>query len=394
MRDLKRYLTLIFLSLLFAPAGLAFEPELVLEMQVEEKTISGNILDGKLILSSQERFRVLTSEGKESYPQDPNSDQANLKPNQGLVTSEDGEFFGIATYTKDASPGFLAAERFELFSADGKKLWEIEKPEVSDFYISDRAKLIVGISSADGSPESPLVFYNNAGDLIFDTKIRFPQGVSFSSNGKYVLVNSAKDGLLVFNDAGDLSAGQLTQMRSTGKANFGTCEQSTISSDGEYIATVSNGELKFYHQSKSIGNPLKINPLVRGMSFSPENEYLGVFDKKNLYLFEVKTGKLLWRYALEQPELSFISVDVSDDAEKIIAGMDFDKGRKFPPEERHTKGLVYLFDKDGKIIWEKQLSYKLWSAFFPRVQFSSDGKRFCIITREKIYLFKGNGKEK
>ena len=375
MRNLKRCLTLVFLFFLFN-YGLAFEPELIFEIPVEEKTISGNILDGKLILSSQERFRVLTSEGKESY-------RANLKPNQGLVTSEDGEFFGIATYSKDASPGFLAAERFELFSSEGKKLWEIDPAfGGTDFYISNGAKLVVGISSADGSPESPLVFYNNAGDLIFGTKIRFPQGISFSSNGKYVLVNSAKDGLLAFDDSGDL------------KANFGLCEKFAISADGEYVATISAGNLKFYHQSKSIGNPLKINPLVRGLSFSPENEYLSVIDKKNLYLFEVKTGKLLWRYALKQPELSFISVDVSDDAEKIIAGMDFDKGRKFPPEERHTKGLVYILDKDGKILWEKQLSYKLWSAFFPRVQFSSDGKRFCIITREKVYLFKGNGKEK
>jgi len=149
MRDLKRYLTLIFLSLLFAPAGLAFEPELIFEMPVEGKTVSGDILDGKLILTSRESFRVLTSEGKESY-------QKNLKPNQGLVTSEDGEFFGIATYSKDASPGFLAAERFELFSSEGKKLWEIDPAfGGTDFYISNGAKLVVGISSADRSPESP-----------------------------------------------------------------------------------------------------------------------------------------------------------------------------------------------------------------------------------------------
>ena len=376
MRDLKRYLTLIFLSLLFAPAGLAFEPELVLEMPVEGKTISGDILDGKLILSSQERFWVLTPEGKESY-------QADLKPNQGLVASEDGKFFGITTYSKDASPGFLAAKRFELYSADGRKLWEIDPAfGGTNFYISNGAKLVVGISSGEGSRESRLVFYNHTGKLITSTKIAFPQGISFSSNGKYLLVNSAKGGLLGFDGSGDLIA------------NFGPCERFAISSDGEYVATISAGNLKFYHQGKPIGNPTKINPLVRRMSFSPENKYLGVIDKKNLYLFEVGTGKLLWHYTLDKPELSFISMDLSGNAEKMITGVDFDKGREVSPKERHTQGRVYIFDKDGKIIWEKQLSYKLWSAFFPRVQFSSDGKRFCIITKEKVYLFKGNGKEK
>jgi len=363
---------LAFLLFLFK-FGLAFEPELVLEMPVEGKTIKGDILDGKLILSSQEKFWVITPKGKESF-------QMNLKPNQGLVTSEKGEFFGITTYSKGAPAGFLAAKRFELYSTDGKKLWEVDPAfGGTAFYISNGANLVVGISSGEGSLESRLVFYNHIGDLIFGTRISFPQGISFSSNGKYVLVNSAKDGLLTFDDSGDLTA------------NFGLCEKFAISSDGEYMATISAGNLRFYHQGKPIGNGLKINLLVREMSFSLENKYLSVIDKKNLYLFEVQTGKLVWQYTLDQPELSFISVDISSDAEKIIAGIDFDKGRKAPPEQRHTKGLVYIFDKDGKSIWGNELSYKLWSSLFPRVQFSSDGKRFSIITREKIYSFKGNG---
>ncbi len=374
MKTLRNCLAFVLLLLLFK-YGLAFEPELVLEVSVEGKTISGDILDGELILSSQERFWVLTPEGKESY-------QADLGPNQGLVASEDGKFFGITTYSKDASPGFLAAERFKLYSANGKKLWEIENPEVSDFYISNQATLVVGISSGEGSTGSRLVFYNHTGKLIASTKVKFPQGIVFSLNGKHVLINSAKDGLLAFDNSGNL------------KANFGLCDKFAASSDGEYVTTVFDGNLKFYYRGKPIGNPKKINPLVRGMSFSPENKYLSVIDKKNLYLFEVGTGKLLWRYTLDEPELSFISVDISGDAEKIIAGIDSDKGRKFLSEERHTKGLIYVFDKDGKIIWKRDLSYKLWSAFFPRVQFSSDGKRFCIITKEKVYLFKGNGKEK
>jgi len=373
MRNLRSCLTLAFLALLF-DYGLAIEPELIFEIPIGEKTTNGDILDGNLILSSQERFRVLTPEGKESY-------QANLKPNQGLVTSEDGKFFGITTYSKDASPGFLAAERFELFSVDGKKLWEVTNPKISDFYISNGAKIVVGISSGEGSPESDLVFYDRSGKLISNAKIRFPQKISFSPNGKYVLMNSAKDGLLAFNDSGDL------------KVNFGLCEEFAISLDAEYVATISEENLRFYHRGKPTGNPLKINPLVRGMSFSPQNKYLGVIVEKNLYLIETKTGKILWQHTLDEPELSFISMDISGDAKNIIVGIDFDKGRKVPPEERHNTGLVYVFNKEGKIIWEKQVSYKLWSAFFPRVQFSSDGKRFCIMTREKIHSFKASWSE-
>lgn len=371
MKTLKRCLILILLLLLFAQIGLALEPKLIFEKPVEGKIMKGSVSDGNLILSSPQGFQILTSDGKQSY-------QASLKPNQGLVTSPDGNCFGIITYSKSASPGFLAAENFVLYSANGTKLGEIKNPEVSDFYVPNPANLIVGISGGEGGAKSRLVFYDRAGNPIKSLEIGFLEGVSFSSNGKSVFVNSGKDGLSAFDDSGAL------------KANFGLCEKFATSQDGEYVATNSDGNLQIYHQGKPVGNPLNVNPLIREMCFSPDNKYISVIDKKNLFLFEVQTGNLLWQYSLDKPELSFISVDISPNAEKIIAGIDYDKGRKIAPEERHTTGFVYLFDKDGKITWQKEISYKLWGAVFPKVQFSADGANFSVITREKIYLFKGN----
>ena len=81
-------------------------------------------------------------------------------------------------------------------------------------------------------------------------------------------------------------------------------------------------------------------------------------------------------------------------AERVIVGIDSDKGKKVRREDRHTEGLVYLFDKDGKITWQREFSYKLWSALFPRVQFSSDAARFSVMTREKVYVFNMSRSEK
>ncbi|MGB2804962.1 MAG: WD40 repeat domain-containing protein [Candidatus Zixiibacteriota bacterium] len=367
MEGLRRYLVLAFILLPFK-FGFALEPELVLEMPVEGRIIGGDILDGKVVSLSREKLWVSTPEGKRSF-------QMSLKPNQGVVASDDGGFFGITTYSKDVPVGFLGAERFELHSADGEKLWEIEDPEVSEFYVSNGAKLTVGISANGESPESHLAFYNQAGELIFGTKVGFLQGVSFSANGKYFFASSAKDGLKSFDESGQL------------KDNFGTCDKFAVSPDGDYVATVLDGNLKFFHQGKPIGDPREIDPLVRAMSFSPESECLAVLDKKNLYLFEVAGGKLLWQHTLDQTELSFISVDVSPGAERIIAGIDFDKGREAQSKDRHTRGLVYIFDREGKITWQREFSYQLWSALFPRVQFSSDATRFSVMTREKVYVF-------
>jgi len=374
VRELKRCLSLILLFLLFSPYCLAFEPELILQIPVgKDNTINGNPLRGKLILASPGSFSVLTPQGKKFY-------QGSLKPNQGLVSSEDGNFFGIITYSESSSPGILASKRFELYTADGGKLWEIENPGVSSWFISRQARLVVGISSPEGSSESKLVFYDDKGALIFEKKVKFPQEISFSPNGKFIFVNSARDGLLCFDDSGELKAG------------FGACEKFATSPDGEYVATISAGNLKIYKRGKLISSSARIGPLVRALSFSPESKYLSLIDKKTLYLFEVSTGRLLLRYALSKPELSFISLDVSGNAEKIIAGIDMDKGRSFPPEQRHTRGLVYIFDRKGKLIWKKRISYTLWGALFPRVQISVDGKRFCILTREKVYTFKSDEK--
>ena len=369
-QNLKISLALILLSFLFIHTSLAVEPALVFELPIEGRMVMGSISVGNLILSTHEGFQVLTSDGKQSY-------QANLKPNQGLVTSADGRFFGITTYSKSTSTDFLSAESFALYSADGSKLWEIKKTVASDFHISNQANLVVGVSSGEGSQKSRLIFYNHTGDSIRSNEVGLFQGISFSSDGKYVFINSGKDGLLAYDDSGNL------------KGSLGLSEKFATSGDGEYVAAISNGALEFFYQTKTMGISPKTDLLsAREMSFSPDNRYLSVVDKKSLYLFEVKTGKLLWQFTLEKPELSFISVDVTSNAEKIIAGIDFDKGRGVAPEERHTNGFVYLFDKEGRITWQKELSYKLWGASFPQVQFSSDETRFSVITREKIYLFK------
>ncbi|MGB8657497.1 MAG: WD40 repeat domain-containing protein [Candidatus Zixiibacteriota bacterium] len=362
---------LILLLLLAADVSSALEPELIFQRSLEQMSVSGGIPDGRLILSSPDGFKILTSDGKELY-------RAGLTPNQGLVASEDGGFFGIATYSASTSSDFLRAQSFALFSAEGNKLWEVKNARLSDFYVSNQANLVVGVSVGEGSPASKLVFYNHAGDSIFSRKVGLLQEVSFSSDGKCVFVNSTKDGLLAFDDSGAL------------KANFGPCERFAASPDGEYVATSSAGNLTIYHQGKPTGKPLSVSLFVREMRFSPENEYLIVIDKKNLSLFEVQTRKVLWQYSLDRPELSFVSVDLSSNARKIIAGVDLDRGRTLPAEERHTTGLVYVFDQDGKLIWSKELSYRLWGTAFPKVHFSSDGTKFSVVTREAIYFFKSD----
>jgi outer membrane protein assembly factor BamB len=382
MKNTLKYLSLILcLVLLGKLQAKAVEPVLILERSILEKSVNPNFVNGKIILSSREELSTLTQAGKESF-------KLKLKENQEVITSENGEYFGIATYSTKGAPGFLKAEKFVLHSAFGKTLWQIENPKSSAFFIANDGKLVVGVSSFEGKKGSELIFYNENGDSVFSTKINFYQGLSFSPDGGSAFVKSGTDGLLVFDQKGDL------------KGKYETCDEFTTSLDGERVACVSDDKLNFYHQGKlvtqtrvgsagkSAGSVGEENILARGMVFSPDNGYVSLIDKKNLYLFDFETGEVLWQYSLDQPELFFVSVDITRNAEMIIAGVDFDKGRNVPSQERHTKGYVYLFDKKGDLTWKKELSYKLWNVFVPKVKFSLDGSVFSVKTRERIYLFK------
>jgi hypothetical protein len=377
MRIPKSCLFLILLSLLSVNVVLAIEPELMLEKPVEGKRVLGNFAGGNLILASPEGIRTLSATGTEIS-------QSALASNQGLASSGDGKFFGITTFSENTPSGFLGADKFELYSADGTKIWEASRPPVADFYVSNQANWIVGVANGGDGPQSSLIFYNHAGDSVSSIKIGFLQGIFFSSDGKRIFVNSAKDGLISFGSNMDSTTGSLETI------NYGPCDNFAASSSGENVVTFSQGSFNFFYRGNQTGSYSHPDILVRKMALSPEGKYLAFLDKKNLYLLETSTGKLLWQYILDKPELSFVSLDVTGNANRIIVGVDFDKGKKEVPEDRHTNGFVYLLDRSGKTVWTREFTYKLWGANFPKAQFSSDGTDFSVLTREKVYLFKNN----
>lgn len=377
MRIPKCWLALILLCLFSVKAASALEPSLILEKPLEGKRALGNVADGDLVLSSSAGISVLTPQGKEIS-------QLALKSNQGTVSSGDGKFLGITTFSENSPSGFLGADKFDLYSADGTKLWEISRPPVADFYVSNRANWIVGVASGGDGPQSGLVFYDHAGDSVSSVKIGFLQGIFFSQDGKRIFVNSAKEGLVAFGSNKDSTIGSLE------KTSYGPCDNFAASSSGENVVTFSQGGFDFFYRGNQTGSYTKPDILVRKMALSPDGKYLGFIDKKSLSLLETNTGKLLWQYILDKPELSFVSLDVNGNASQIMVGVDFDKGKKENPEDRHTNGFVYLLDKSGKSVWTKEFTYKLWGANFPKVQFSADGTSFSVLTREKAYLFKNS----
>jgi WD40 repeat protein len=136
-----------------------------------------------------------------------------------------------------------------------------------------------------------------------------------------------------------------------------------------------NGELLWTHESG----------ICTQLNFSPDEEYLAVgINLNNLHLFESATGKVLWNYKLEDAR-SFFSLAVSNNGEFVVAA-DGEGRRELPAGNSST---IFLFDKKGNIVWQKDLKIEKERA--PNVRFTDDGKYLIICNSNKIFCYRISG---
>jgi WD40 repeat protein len=341
-------------------------PKLLFQKEILETGETKIFPDGQFIEISNNEAKISHWQKKENIP-------ILLSSQKRLVISENGLSWGMVNYNPKAPE--LVAESFVLFNSDGTKKYEITSPEANFFFISTDEKTVVGMLAFEGQVNSKILFYNETGAKIKELDIPNFQGITFSPNGQWVAVNSAKDGILVFDSKGE----KVWEM--------GKGEKVCFSLDGKIVALESSGNIKIFSEQREKANLNLGNSLLRILVLSSDGKYILAGDKKNLFLIDVATGKTTWEYKLPQPELNLISADISNNAKYIILGLDFDSGREVSPQQRHSKGYVYLLNQTGKKVWEKELSYKSWNVFVPEVKINSLGDRFSVRTRGEVLVY-------
>lgn len=100
-----------------------------------------------------------------------------------------------------------------------------------------------------------------------------------------------------------------------------------------------------------------------------------------IIFFNTTSGDSLWAVCGDTNR-SFFSLAVSEDG-NFVGAADGGNDRESPAGKLST---VFLFDKDGSIIWKKQIEIKAQCT--PTVRFTGDGMHFLVCNNNRLYCYK------
>ena len=295
-----------------------------------------------------------------------------LRGNEIVSLPDGGNVVGITRY-HDNSPTTLKPVAFTLFDLAGRQLYSIKNPAFSSVIVSGTGEAIVGIAGAEGLPESSLRFYDEQGKEVDSMTIEYFQGGRFSADGTVFVFSTAKDGIFAYSSTGQLLAG------------YGPGAVYDLSADGDVFVTWHNGTLRVY----SGGNRVATFPtaeIVRAVTVSENGKYFGWASPQKVAVYATGTDSAWCEVTPVAANENFRSLAIGEDGNHFAAGIDIDAGREVPAEKRHTQGRVTVYDRQGQVFTEKNLTYENWNAKMPAVSFLEGGKVLSVITRAGTYF--------
>jgi WD40 repeat protein len=121
-------------------------------------------------------------------------------------------------------------------------------------------------------------------------------------------------------------------------------------------------------------------------SFDPEEKYaVAATGFGELYVFDLKNAKLLWKYFVGETNLSFLDVDYSSG---YIAASVTTRNPKNPTDPSFPRYL-YIFNLDGELLLKKKIvghGFKRWLAEI-YVRIKDDGRKILINLPDKLLEF-------
>ncbi len=171
-----------------------------------------------------------------------------LGPNQKLISSEQGRYFALISYS-NFLPTSLHVTEIRLFDCTGQQIWSVRDPGCTSFVLSDKAPIAVGISGAEGLPETQLYFFGPTGQEAGSAKVdNFASG-RFSEDGDFFFAIAGSKGLVKFSN--------------TGKevCRYADCSRYCVGRNGEMVAAFKDSALTIYKRQARLYN-YRVSELV------------------------------------------------------------------------------------------------------------------------------------
>lgn len=296
--------------------------------------------------------------------------KCSLPLTERIFLSPGGNVYASISY--DGEQEMLNAERLTLYAVDGTALWSITDHPANDVYPLDSGGA-VAVSRNVNVRDNQVYFFSEDGKLLRQLPLPAPGEVKASSSSDRILINSAIEGAILFDSQGNELA------------KLGPAYRTSISRDGRWAAILHGPKMSIYHEGKLAYDAELGGEIVRGATFSVGSQYLAAFTDHALDLLENPGGRVLLQRQLDlQGELSFTSVDLTGDASCIAVGIERDLGESVKGPDRHPEGQIRLYDKDGSVCYQKNLTYTRWNTTTPRVNLSPDGRQLLVLTRDEV----------
>lgn len=308
-----------------------------------------------LVTATESRLRLLSKEPVEKSEWRPTKVEK--------VSSPNGKFKGAIIYGKGLD--VVPVEKFILKDKKGNLIWQMSNCGATGFRIANDGSVIA--TTLVAGPAGPVVisFYDPKGNLLKQTdKLQaFYTTISgnFSPDENYLPVNAGKDGLLIFDLKGNL------------KQNYGYCREFIASAGFKNVVVTYHNNVRFYKNGELRGKKDIDSEYIRAIAMTTDGQYVVLATPKKLYLFETEEPAELWQ-ADAGEDFEFISVDLSRQAEKVVAGLDF-SARK---PGKGTYGYIYVFDREGIKIAGQRIEFAARHFMIPSVDISEDGKIISV----------------
>lgn len=355
--------TLLILILTLSEALKAQELQARFKIPLKENDRVLGTLEGNFVVYGKPYIAMYNNQGQKLWSR-------KLKNNVKPYLSDNGDFLALVTYA-DRSPTDLRAMKLEMFQPNGNRRYSISKPAATNYHISNRG-MVIGVEGVPGIPPIRLHLYDASGNRITLLNFENYRGLSFSPAGDRFLVDRGPDGLGIFSSSGQP---QYTLHPGT---------YFTFDRTGEYVGIFTEGYLGLYKGEEKVSQINFIETEIVDMAINIEAGVLVLLGQKNLGVFEPLTGKPIKELRLNEREKSFASLDLSNDGNTIVCGVDVNNGSEVPKNQRHSEGYAYIYQNKGNSLILHREKYDSWRIGLPKAVLSPGDNSLMFLTAETI----------
>lgn len=341
---------------LLSGSAAAAVPALVRAVPTAEYKSAVIRADGSTLAVAREGVIHQTAAGSQRYV-------TRLRGNQRVSFSRSGNCFGVTTYA-DNAPSTLRAAAFELYDAAGKRSYRLEKPDASEFVVSEDGQWVIGIAGGDEMRQSRLHLFDAQGTLVTSWDVPYLSNLTLPEGSTRFY--AATKGVL---QAYGFAPGE--------PHPIGRFEVFGTGGQGRFVALCGAGSVALYDDEKLVFTKTSDIQRPSAMAVSEDGNYIAVAGGNRLEMFDRESGSRLWEVTSGRDELHFVSLDLSGGPDLLLAGLELDLGPDSGPA-RHTRGAVYLFNRKGELAWLDEFSYNEWSVRYPAVRLVGHQRQFEV----------------